>query len=63
MENVAQPRHESLGRSVVNLRINAIHVACGALRPVSLTLENENTMSAPGNVRPIKSEAEFQERR
>lgn len=54
-EDIPQSAHEPSDSSVMNLGIDAIHVACGTLCAVLLALKNEDAVLPIGDVRPIKS--------
>lgn len=55
-EDVPECAHEPFDRSLVYLRIDAVHVACGPLRAELFALKNEGAVLPVRDVGAIKSE-------
>lgn len=58
-EDVPESAHQTFHRAVVNLRIDAVHVAGRALRLPPIPIEDKNPVFPARDTRPVKSQAEF----
>lgn len=58
-QDVSKSAHQTFYRAVVNLRIDAVHVAGRALRLPPIPIEDENPVFPARDTRPVKSQTEF----